>query len=240
MLVSTKAIVLNTIKFQDSSLIVKCYTEEGIKTYLLKGVLSKNTKSKKLKVAFFQVFTLLDIVANHNNKGKLNYIKEARVYYPFHSLNTNIYKSSIVIFLAEILTSVLKEEEENLPLFNYLETSFIYLETHSETKNFHLLFLIKLTKYLGFFPEKNHENTAFFNLRKGVFSKNKPLDKYIDNENLILLKSIIGINFDAISKLNISASLRQSFLLFIIDYFALHLPEFRKPKSLAILQTVFK
>lgn len=240
MLVTTKAIVLNAIKFQDTSLIVKCYTKEGIKSYLLKGILSKNTKSKKLKTAFFQVFTLLDIVANHNNKGKLNYIKEAQVYYPFHSLNTNIYKSSIVIFLAEILTNVLREEEENIALFNYLETSFIYLETHNETKNFHLLFLLNLTKYLGFFPEKNYENAQFFNLSKGVFSKNKPLDKYIDNENLTLLKSIIGINFDAISKLNINAILRQLFLLFIIDYFALHLPEFRKPKSLAILQTVFK
>lgn len=238
MLVSTKAIVLSTIKFKDSSLIVKCYTQEGIKSYLLKGILS--AKKAKIKPAYFQLFTLLEIVANHNNKGRLNYIKEANVYHPFHSLNTNIYKSTIVLFLSEILTNVLKEEEENELLFQYIEDSLIWLESNNETANFHLLFLLNLTKYLGFYPKKNFENTHFFNLQEGVFTSNKPISNYIVGHNLIILKSIIGINFDAINTLKIRATDRQSFLIFLFDYFALHLPEFRKPNSFAVLKTVFK
>jgi DNA repair protein RecO (recombination protein O) len=238
MLITTKAIVLSAIKFQDSSLIVKCYTSHGIKSYLLKGILK--SKSKKLKPAYFQVFTLLDLVANHNNKGRLNYIKEASVYKPFHSIYTNIYKSTIALFLSEILTNVLKEEEENFNLFNFIEKALIWLDTNDKISNFHLLFLLDLTKYLGFYPKINHNDALFFNLKQGVFTNSKPMVSYITNENLTLLKSIIGINFDAISFLKINVKNRQSFLLFLIDYFKLHLPEFNKPKSLAVLQTVFR
>ncbi|MCF6351166.1 MAG: DNA repair protein RecO [Flavobacteriaceae bacterium] len=238
MLVLTKAIVLNTIKFQDSSLIVKCYTERGIKAYLLKGILT--TKKGKLKPAHFQIFTLLEIVAKHNNKGNLNYIKELQVYHPFHSLHTNIYKSTMAIFLAEILTNVLKEEEENITLFQFLEKAFIWLDSHNEITNFHLLFLLNLTKHLGFYPKNNTENTSFFDLKQGVFTKNKPITNFIFDENLTLLKSIIGINFDTILKMKFNAKKRYLFLTFLIDYFALHLPAFKRPKSLAVLQSVFK
>ncbi len=238
MIETTKAIVLSTIKFQDTSLIVKCYTQKGLKSYLIKGVLSK--KSKKLKPAYFQIFTLLEIVANHNNKGTLNYMKEVQVYYPFHSLPTDIHKSSIALFLAEILINVLKEEEENSILYHYLETAFIWLDTHPKTANFHLLFLLNLTKYLGFYPSKPKENDSFFNLQEGNFSFHKPIANHISGKNLTLLKSIIGINFDAISKMDFNAASRQLLLNILIQYFALHLPDFRKPKSLAILQTIFR
>ncbi|MEE9349250.1 MAG: DNA repair protein RecO [Flavobacteriaceae bacterium] len=237
MIESTKAIVLNAIKFQDSSLIVKCYTQKGIKSYLLKGILK--SKKGKLKPAYFQVFTLLDLVVNHNNKGSLNYIKEAFVYHPFHAIPTDIYKSSIALFLSEILANVLKEEEENLPLYQYLETAFIWLDTHPNTSNFHLLFLINLSKYLGFYPNKPKENDSFFNLQDGTFSFHKPLTHHISGENFTLFKSIIGINFDAISQMPFNAKNRQDLLKILIQYFALHLPGFKNPKSLAVLQTIF-
>ena len=238
MIESTKAIVLNAIKFQDTSLIVKCYTQKGIKSYLLKGILK--SKKGKLKPAHFQIFTLLDIVANHNSKGTLNYIREASVYHSFHNISTDIYKISIAIFLSEILTNVLKEEEENLALYQYLETALIWLDTHHKIANFHLLFLLNLTKYLGFYPDKPKETDSFFNLESGCFSFHKPLANHIKGENLTLLKSIIGINFDTISTVAFNARMRQLLLDILIQYFTLHLPDFRKPKSLAVLQTIFK
>jgi DNA repair protein RecO (recombination protein O) len=238
MLVSTKAIVLNAIKFQDSSLIVKCYTQKGIKSYLLKGVLK--SKKSKIKPAYFQIFTLLDLVANHNNKGQLNYIKEVSVYNQFHSITTDIYKSSIAMFLSEVLNNVLKEEEENDRLFKYLEVSLIWLDEHPKTANFHILFLLNLTKYLGFYPKNASDDALFFNLKEGEFSFHKPINNYIFGENLTLLKSIIGINFDAISRMALNAKSRQALLGVLIEYFALHLPDFNKPKSLSVLQTIFR
>ncbi len=238
MIETTKVIVLSSVKFQDSSLIVKCYTLKGVKSYLLKGIFK--TKKGKLKPAYFQALTLLEIIANHNNKGILNYIKEARVYLPFHSIPTNIYKSSIGMFLTEVLSSVLLEEEENIALFHYLETAFVWLDTNDKIANFHILFLLNLTKYLGFYPNKPKETDTFFNLQEGSFSIHKPLNYSISGANLIHFKSIIGIDFDAISKMELNTSSRQGLLEVLIQYFTLHLPGFKKPKSLAILQTIFK
>jgi DNA repair protein RecO (recombination protein O) len=237
---STKAIVLSALKFKDTSLIVKCYTQKGIKSYLVKGVLSKNTKSKKIKPAYFQTFTLLDLIANHNDKGQLNYINELRVYQPLHNIYTDIYKNTITSFLAEILSNILKEETENDLLFQYIENAIIWLDTHDKTNNFHIIFLLQLTKHLGFHPNTPKENDSFFNLQEGNFSFHKPIANFISGEDFNLFKSVIGTNFEAFSKVKLNARSRQVLIDILIQYFALHLPEFRKPKSLAILKTIFR
>ena len=111
-IVSTKAIVLSSLKYSDSSLIVKCYTqEEGIKTYLIKGVL----KARKggIKVAYFQPLTQLKIHANHSRRGALNSIKEVQISYPYTSVYKDIFKQSVVMFLSEMLSYSIKEEEQN-------------------------------------------------------------------------------------------------------------------------------
>ncbi|HFS67045.1 MAG TPA: DNA repair protein RecO [Flavobacteriia bacterium] len=240
MLVKTQAIVIQTTKFQESSLIVKCYTEIGIKSYFLKGILKSKSKQNKAKIAYFQKFTLLDILAKHNNKGNLNYIKEISVNQPLHSIHTNIYKSTIVLFLSEILNSVLVEEEENTMLFSYLSNALIWLDTHDKTANFHLLFLLNLTKYLGFYPKtQNYPNAFFFHLTEGVFTTTKPHKNYLSDKKLNLFKSLIGINFDALTRLEFNAKERNEMIQFLLTYFSLHLPEFKKPKSLPILQRVF-
>lgn len=240
MIESTKAIVLSAIKFKDTSMIVTCYTQKGIKTYLVKGVLSKKTKSKKIKPAYFQTFTLLDIVANHNDKGRLNYINDIRVYQPLHNIYTDIYKNTTALFLAEILTSILKEEIENKDLFNFIEQAIVWLDLHDETTNFHLVFMIKLTKYLGFYPNKPKENASFFNLKEGVFSFHKPIQNFLSGSDFILFKSLIGTDFDTMSSVAINAKSRQVLLKILIQFFTLHLPEFKNPKSLVVLQTIFR
>ena len=237
---ATKAIVLSAIKFKDTSLIVKCYTQKGIKTYLVKGVFSKKTKSKKFKTAYFQTFTLLDIIAKHNDKAQLNYINDICIYQPLHNIYTDIYKNTIAQFLAEILSNILKEETENESLFSYIENAIIWLDTHDKTNNFHLVFLMQLTKFLGFYPNTPKPTDSFFNMQEGTFTFHKPIASFISNEKFKLFKSILGTNFEAISKVSISAKSKQEIVAILIEYFSLHLPEFRKPKSLAVLQTVFR
>ena len=144
--VATKAIVLSSLKYSDSSLIVKCYTEEeGIKSYLVRGVL----KSKKggIKVAYFQSLTQLQLVANHNHRNTLNSIKELQVLNPYKTIYKDIVKQSIFLFLAEMLTNSIQEEEENKALYSYLETSLLWIDSHHKIANFHLFFfLLKLAQ----------------------------------------------------------------------------------------------
>ena len=240
MLLKTKAIVIQTTKFQDSSLIVKCYTEYGVKSYFLKGILKTKSKKSKSKIAYFQKLTLLNLVAKHNDKGNLNYIKEIDTEHPFHQIHTNIYKSTIALFLSEILNTVLIEEEENILLFSFLENAFIWLDTHDNISNFHLFFLLKLTKYLGFYPKTNqYKNAFFFNLQEGIFTKSKPRENYLTDKKLNLLKSLLGTNFDTLHKLEFNVKDRQEMMQALLIYYSLHLPEFRKPKSLSVLQNVF-
>ncbi len=244
MIVKTKAIVLTSLKYGDSDLIVKCFTEEGVKTYLLKRIFKLKSKKARLQtrninIAYFQPLTQLNIIANHNNKGSLNSIREAGISYLYHTLATDIYKQSIAIFLAEVLTQSLQEEEKNKILFQYIEAAFIWLDNHDSTANFHLIFLLNLTKYLGFYPATNDKNANYFDLVEGLFSDYKPLNNYVFGKELIYFKSLIGIKFDDNERLHLNSKSRKIVLNILLEYFELHLPGFKKPKSLNVLNEVF-
>ncbi len=236
MLQKTKAIVINSIRYADTSLIVNCYTEDyGIKTYLLKGILK--SKKGKFHKAHFQALTQLEIVAYHNDKGNLNSIKEAHIVNFYQSLHTDIVKQSLVIFLSEVLNSVLREEECNKELYHYLETAFTWLDTNGKIANFHLLFLLNLTKYLGFYPDTTHND--YFDLLEGKFVA-KPISNYfIEKPEITYFQTLLGINFDALPNMNLTALQRQQLLELLIQYISLHLQTFKTPRSLAILQKLF-
>lgn len=238
MLATTNAIVLSKLKYKDNDLIVKCYTQQfGVLSFLLRGVL----KSKKgnSKVAYFQLLSQLQIVILYKENRSLQTIKETKLNSIYTTLHTNVLKSSIVMFLSEVLSNTLKEEEQNETLYSYLENALLWLDSQSEYSNFHLLFLLKLTKYLGFYPDAKNIEQPFFNLNEGKFEL-KPSDRYtISGENLILLKQLLGTTFDALPNIKINAKQRQSFLSMILLYFELHLGGFKTPKSLQIFNQVF-
>ena len=238
MLISTKAIVLSKLKYKDYDLIVKCYTEKlGLISFIVKGIL----KSKKghSKAAYFQLLSNLQLIILYKGNRSLQTIKETKLSQVYSSLHSNVLKSSIVMFLAELLSSTLQEEEQNDVLFSYIETTLLWLDTHSYYSNFHLLFLLNLTKYLGFYPDTSDIENNFFNLSEGLFESEKTSDYSISGDNLILLKQLLGTTFDDLSSIKINSKQRQSFLNMILLYFELHLGNFNHPKSLKIFNQVF-
>jgi DNA repair protein RecO (recombination protein O) len=236
--VTTKAIILSSLKYGDTSLIVKCYTqEEGVKTYLIRGVLKP--KKSGLKAAYFQPLTQLRIVANHNSKNTLNSIKELQVIHPYKTFHTDIVKQSVVLFLSEVLSNSIQEEEQNLALYEYLETAFIWLDVHDRVANFHLLFLLNLSGFLGFYPDTSDKNKKGFDLLEGVFSDNIHEKNVISKNDFYQFKKLLGIIFDTLENVTYSKEERQLVLKVIIQYFKLHLDSFRNPKSLQVLETVF-
>jgi DNA repair protein RecO (recombination protein O) len=151
---------------------------------------------------------------------------------------TDLKKQSIALFLSEILYYAIQEEEQNKALYQYLETSFLWLDTHAKVANFHLLFLLNLTKFLGFYPEQNQMEQPYFDLVEGRFISKKNVH-VVFGDDLLLFKKLLGINFDTLSKTNFSATSRQIILNMLIQYYELHLSGFKKPKSLDILKSVF-
>lgn len=237
MLIQTKAIVLTSLKYGDADLIVKCLTEHGVKSYLLRSIF--RSKSKKLKTGYFQPLNLLEISATHNKKGNLNKISEARVSYLYQTVSTDIFKQSIALFLAEVLAYALKEEESNNVQFEYIETSFKWLDHHDQFANFHLVFLLRLTMFLGFYPDTSAKETNYFDLVEGNFTDIKPVSHFLSGEKLFLFKSLIGIKFDDMQGLKWNSENRQLALDVLLEYYELHLPGFKKPRSLKVLKEVF-
>ena len=236
--ISTKAIVFSSLKYSDSSLIVKCYTQkEGLKSYLIRGILK--AKKGNIKAAYFQPLTQLNIVANHNAKNKLNYIKEVHVNYPYKTIYSDVAKQSIVLFLSGVLTNCIQEEEKNTALFSYIEMALTWLDTHTKIANFHVLFLLNLTRFLGFYPDTSAIHKKGFHLIGGKFTNSIHEKNVISSHDFYQFKKLLGINFDGIETVSYSKEERQLVLQMIIQYFKLHLGSFRKPKSLQVLETVF-
>lgn len=238
MLVKTQAIVLSKIKYRDHDVIVKCYTKNrGIVSYLLRGIL----KSKKgnAQIAYFQPLSQLDIEENYRANQSLQYIKDVKLSVPYHDMHTNIFKASIVMFLSEILSATLKEEEANASLYEFLETTLQWLNHETEFANFHLLFLLELSKHLGFYPETTNLDFPYFNLRSGNFELRAHAPYTITGENLAFIKRLLHIKFDTLKLMKLHSKQRQSLLNVLLIYFDLHLSDFKKPKSLEVFNQVF-
>jgi len=238
MLSKSNVIVLSKLKYKDHDLIVKCYTQHrGAVSYLLRGVLK--TKKGSSKAAYFQLLSQLQIEEQYKPNYTLQTIKEVKLHHVYYSLHTNVLKSSIVMFLSEILAAALKEEEQNPNLYEYIETGLLWLDEEDHFSNFHLLFLLNLTKHLGFYPEMLNDDSEYFNLSNGLFQDTK-IDGYtISGENLIILKQLLGIKFDALDTVKLNSKQRQAFLNMLLRYYELHLGDFKKPKSLQVFNQVF-
>lgn len=237
MLTKSKVIVLSKIRYRDNDLIVKCYTQErGVTSYLIRNAF----KSKKNQtIAYYQPLSQLFIEENYKQNQSLQYINEVKSSFMYKTLHTNILKSAMALFIAEVLNAVLKEEEKNTILFDYIESALQWLDAEKVFSNFHLLFLLKLTKYLGFYPEITTNPKAIFNLQIGAFEKDV-IDKYtISDQNNIILNKLLGMKFDALNQLHLNGAQRRDFLNMLLVYFELHLGYFKKPKSLDVFNQVF-
>lgn len=236
MQVKTKAIVLSSIKFQEKSLIVKCFTQShGLKSYFVRDAFSGRKSNQK--IAYFQPLSILEIEAVHKNKGTLENFKEIKLSTPFQTIHSDIYKSTIVMFVSEVLHHSIHEEEKNEALFNFLEAALLWLDNHDEIANFHLILMLEATKYLGFYPDISDIDMSFFEMTEGVFSPFHAISSLTEHETN-LLKKLVALRFDNDQKI-FHVIERQLVLKILIDYYTLHLDGFKKPKSLDVLKEVF-
>ena len=236
MQIKTKAIVLSALKFNEKSLIVKCFTlSDGLKSYFVPNAFS--LKKNNQKIAYFQPLTLLEIEANHKNKGTLEYFKEIKIATPFFTINTNVYKATIVLFVSEILSNSITEEEKNENMFLYFETALLWLDHHNDFSNFHLMFLLEITKFLGFYPDTSVQHYDYFELIDGVFSPLQGVNCLTAHETL-LFKKLLDLKFSSDQKV-FSGIERQILLKILLAFYGFHLAGFKQPKSLEVLKEVF-
>ena len=188
----------------------------------------------------FQTFGLLSLISNHKKKEGLNFINEARINKPIKSIHTSIFKSTVVIFLSEVLKSVLKEEKEkNEELYNFLEVMILWLDSKNFNPNFHLKFLIDLTRYIGFYPNTSDYNYPYFDLNNGSFSNKINSENIILGDDLKNFRNLIKLNFDQIEMLSLTKKIRKNLLDQLMIYYGIHLQYFNPPKSIKVFNDFF-
>jgi DNA repair protein RecO (recombination protein O) len=238
MQVETKALVFSSVKYGEADLIVTCYTERfGLKSYLLRAVL--RAKKSKLRASLFQPLTLLQLNAYHKDKGTLERIQDAQILVPYKTLHTQVVKTSLVMFLSEILKNSVKEEEANPELFQFLMSSLLWLDENEKIANFHLAFLLKLTGHLGFYPDFIHCEWPYFNLMDGVFQKSPSGAFSEGGTGIEVMIQLHHCTLEDISTLAIDKKNRIETLQVLLKYYQLHVQDYRTPKSLAVLTQLF-
>ena len=235
-----KGIYLHKIKYSDHSVIAKIYTSEaGMQSFIVRGV-GKSSKNKKN--GLLQPLTILDLVTYFNPKSNIHNIKEISLAYHFNNLQQKDFvKSSIALFMDELIYNSIREEEKNQPMFDFLQTSIQYLDlTEKGYLNFHLVFAIQFTKFLGFFPAYGQESpNGVFDLREGRFvPAEPPHPDYMSSRESKIFKELLTKEYPGLSKFELPNQQRRSLLNHILRYYAFHLQGFGNIKSHQILETV--
>ena len=241
MLQKTRGIVLRTLKYKDSSLIADVYTEVSGRTSFLLPV--SRSRKAPVKTALFQPLAMVELEADYRPNVTMYKVKEAKSFYPFSSLPFDPYKSAIALFLSEFLCRALREETENRPLFAYLQHSVVWLdECRGGFANFHLVFLMRLSRFLGLYPNLEHYAEGdYFDLQAACFTSLRPQthSHYIGPQEAARLRRLMRMNYETMHLFGMSRTERARCLSVINDYYRLHLPDFPELRSLEVLKELF-
>jgi DNA repair protein RecO (recombination protein O) len=239
MLETTRGIVFHHVRYSDSSIIAKIYTEQfGLQSYLVRGIRSRRSDTKK---ALFQHLNLLEMVVSHRGNKELQHLKELHISYPFNSIPFDIRKSAIALFLNEVLYQVIREEEPNPALFEFLFRSITILDQlDSNIASFHLTFLLQLSRFLGFFPKNNYSGSeSFFDLAEGRFTNlNGPADRVAGEPFSGYLSVLTNFQGDYQGGVFFNQTHRPELLKIILRYYKYHVPGIREFKSHTVLHEV--
>lgn len=239
MLESTKAIVLKSIKFKDNSHIIQSYTmNHGRLSFVLHG---SNSKKRYRFLSVLQPLTFVDIIYNFKPGKEIQTVQEIKCSHPFESIPFDVRKSAIALFLSEILTRCLQEEEKNEQLFKFISLSIESLDSNFKYINhFHILFLFKLTKYLGFYPINNYtEERKFFNLSKGEFVSEHCISTCLNETYTHLFYHLFNVSIGDDYAPVISRKEKNEFLEIMLKYYSFHHFNMNNIKALSVLNELF-
>ncbi len=221
MLHKTKGVVFRFTKYGETSIIVSIFTELfGLQSYMVNGVRSS---SKRSKIALFQPLTLLDLVVYHKENANILRIKEVKCYYPFQHLQLEIRKSAIAMFINEVLNKSVKEQSHTTEIFEFISNSLMILDNQDKPENFHLLFLLGLSKHLGFGPNITEEIIG---------------GHWMDAEDEVVLKSLLAADYT--THVVMSYHQRQTLLNSLLRFYSGHVDNLTEMKSLQVLKEILQ
>lgn len=236
-----QGIVLQTIRYGDTSLIVKVFTRNyGLKSYMVKGAFNRSSKNR---VALFQNLNLINYIGVEKaNRSTLGYMKDVQLSFVYQSLPLVMNKSAILMYVSELLSKTITEQEQNEALYDFIVRSLQWLDlVEKDYANFPLFFTLELTRHLGFYPKSNHKEGYCFDMMEGSFAPNYPLHPYyFDTESAALLSRLLDVGIDEACSIPLRVSYRRELLDNLIVFMRLHAPIMKNFHSHEVLKTVLE
>ena len=231
---------MRSVRFGESSLIVDVLTKSSGRVSFMVHI--PKTSKGKIKKQYFQPMTLLDFEYDFRQRSNLQRIKDVRVSLPYSSIPIDPAKSCISLFLSEFIYYATRNEQENPTLFTYISTSLEWLDNaYEDFANFHLVFMMRLGKFLGFHPFlEDFTPGCFFDLRNGCFTLSMPLHTdFLNAADAGHLYNLMRMNFDTMKLFKLSHDDRNRITEIVLRYYKLHLPNMPELQSFDILREVF-
>ena len=239
MLHKTRGIVLKTTLYSESSVVVQIFTEKfGIQSYMINGV--KKPRAK-ISMNMLQPLHLVDMVVYHKASTSIQRVSELRPSPVFSTIPYNIIKSTMVMFLNEVLYKSIRQQMADERLFDYIFSAICWFDECREVNvNFHLAFLLKLSRFLGFAPNtQTKSDQSFFDLQEGEFNSAPPVHPYfLDKSDAILFITLFTLPFEKLNEIKSDNKTRRSILDKILIYYTLHTASFGEIKSHQVLEEI--
>lgn len=240
---ATKGIVLRTVKYGETSLIVTIFTELfGIQSYLVNGVRASSRKGSG-KANLFQPAAILDLIVYHNELKQLQRIREFRWGHLYNHILSDIRKNAVALFMVELLTKCLKQPEANPDLFSFTEDAFLHLDASADavTANFPLFFALHLAIFFGFRIHDNwSEKNGFLDLREGVFTHDIPSHPHFleDRQAAVTSQLLRVMQPEELEQIKLNHDFRRHLLQAYEKYYALHIQDFGTLRTLPVLREI--
>lgn len=239
MLHKTRGIIFRATDYGESSVIVQIFTEKfGLQSYIINGA-----KKPKAKIGrnMLQPLHLLDLVVYHKNTGSVQRISELKNAPVLLSIPYDVIKSCIAIFLNEVLYKAIKQQSPDENLFDFIFSAIEWLDHQTESvANFHLVFLTRLTRYLGFYPDRYMAGNAdYFDIKNGQFTRFKPESvSYLSPPHTDNFRLVLQTGFEDMHLLKLSNDERRYLVQKLLEYYAMHIEGFGNIKSADVLEEV--
>ena len=235
-----RGVVLSTVKYGDSGMVVQMLTDRyGRQSYMVQGV--RSGRGRGSKMALFQPLFLLQFEGLESSHSDLHKMREVQNDVVFKSLPYDIRKSTMALFMAEVLYRFVKDNEQTSELFDFVWASVGALDALEEgISNFHLWFLANLSRLLGFAPDNEYVDGAWFDIREGHFTSHALFPSMaLTPENARLLHDMLECDVRYLGEIGLNHDERRSFLDAMLRYYAFHFDAIHSVESLRILREVF-
>lgn len=236
----TRCIVLRTVKYGDRSLIIDLLTRE----YGRVSVIWRVPKLGKggVRRQYFQSLSILEVNYDRRSATSLPQLKEARIAEPYVTLHYDNVKLCVSFFIAEFLCLATRSEQYNPYLYDFVENSLVWYDASSvASANFHLMFMIRVSKFLGFYPNvDDYADGDFFDLRAGLFTHYPPTHKdFLGSEEARNIRNLMRMSASNMHLFRFSRVQRNNVIEVLLRFYTLHIPDFHALKSWDVLREVF-